>query len=81
MRTQQLDLDVENNNNIEDLFPFENNIAKIERLEEDIIRKTCPLCGIMKDLAYVKTNSGYIQKICLQCAIKYVKWWKDKLDE
>ena len=85
MKTQQLDLDAENNNNneknTEDLFPFENKFAKIEKLEEDVIRKICPLCGIIKDLEYAKTNSGYTQKVCEQCAVKYVKWWRDKLNE
>ena len=84
MNTKQLDLDrkVEAENiDVEKVFPFKNNFASIEKLEEDIIRKICPLCGIMKDLEYAKTNSGYIQKICEECAIKYVKWWKDRLDE
>ena len=81
MNTKQLDLDrkVEIKNiDIEKAFPFKNEFASIEKLEEDIIRKICPLCGIIKDLEYAKINSGYIQKICEECAIKYVKWWKDK---
>ena len=78
MKTQQLDLDVNNNNNTESLFPFENKFAKIEKLEEDVIRKICPLCGVMKDLTYTKNNSGYNQKICEECAIKYVRWWRNR---
>lgn len=86
MNTKQLDLDVKTDietkvENMEELFPFENKFAKVEKLEEEVIRKVCPLCGLMKDLEYAKTNSGYIQKICKECAIKYVKWWNDKVDE
>lgn len=82
MKTQQLDLDAKlsrENIDIENLFPFENKFVKIENLEEeDIIRRICPLCGVMNDLLYIKTNSGYNQKICEKCAIKYVNWWSDK---
>ena len=81
MNTKQLDLDTKSKKediDIEKIFPFKNNFASIEKLEEDIIRKMCPLCGVMKDLSYTKTNSGYTQKICEECAIKYVKWWKDR---
>ena len=84
MNTKQLDLDekIETENiDIEKMFPFENEFAKIEKLEEDVIRKICPLCGLMKDLEYVKTNSGYVQKICEECAVKYVKSWNDKINE
>lgn len=75
MKTKQLDFE---ENNIKDLLPFENKFAKVEKLEEETIRKVCPLCGLMKDLEYAKTNSGYVQKICEECAIKYVRWWNDK---
>lgn len=81
MNTKQLDLDVKvetENIDIGKTFPFKNGFASIEKLEDDVIRKICPLCGTMRDLEYAKTNSGYIQKICEECAIKYVKWWKDR---
>ena len=83
MKTQQLDLDtkIKIEIDIEKVFPFKNKFVKIEKLEEDVIRKICPLCGIIKDLEYAKTNSGYTQKICEECSVKYVKWWKDRLDE
>ena len=81
MNTKQLDLDTKSKKediDTEKMFPFKNEFASIEKLEEDIIRKICPLCGAMKDLEFAKTNSGYIQRICLECAVKYVKWWEDR---
>ena len=84
MRTQQLSLDTKisnknKNNNIKVVFPFKNKFASIEKLDEEgIISGICPLCGLMMDLVYTKVNSGYIQKICAQCAIKYVSWWSNR---
>lgn len=78
MNTQKICLDTKNNSSsIEGLFPFENKFVEIEKIEVNITRKTCPLCGFIKDLEYTKINNGFIQKICTQCAIKYVKSLKN----
>lgn len=51
---------------------FKNSWTTVTPIE-DLQEGLCPLCGVVKELAYEKINQGYAMRICEVCTMAYIE--------